>query len=159
MRYLNGISKSFRIYVTRPTDTDAFAYIDLYANSTHTFKCYSMLLAHKVSGDITYGGSGEWVEASAISGILESESAAPVAGSVANDLEIRVNGKQKATFDGSSAKTVNIEASKSHFVKASMYGEYWTSPPAGNYTRSSAYTIYDSIWNIAGWRYYHYASS
>lgn len=68
-------SKSFRVYVTRPTDTDEYVYIDLYANSAYTYvQMLFNVLSHNVNASVAYGGSGEWVEASAIPGILESTS-------------------------------------------------------------------------------------
>lgn len=50
---------------------------------------------------------------------------------VSYDLEIKVNGVQQVSFDGSSAKTINIRANKTHFVKAANYGNGWTTPTAG----------------------------
>lgn len=68
-------SKSFRIYVTRPTDTDEYVYIDLYANSPYTYvQMLFNVLSHNVNASVAYGGSGEWVEANAITGTLEATS-------------------------------------------------------------------------------------
>lgn len=69
------VRKSFRVYVTRPTDTDEYVYIDLYANSAYTYvQMIFNVLCHNVNADVSYRGSGEWVEVSAITGTLESTS-------------------------------------------------------------------------------------
>lgn len=74
----NGIHllNNFKAYKVEPTDSDEYVYIDIYANSpaAYTKLLFTILNINDSEDKYEFGGTGVWIEESAITGTLAATS-------------------------------------------------------------------------------------